>query len=400
MQVERRAPFIGSRVRLQGSCLASSALPGTRKDYASYYAFAFVDDQQNKTVLVSGCHFLAPYNGKEQQYIMLELRQGGPSYLVEALGYHWVGGDDDETQGELHLDDQPVLMAPRIITELLCERPNEANEQRLRDWCTDHNRPELLLMLYRASHTRVTAQDREDHRQFLRQVALISAQRYNVGVPDVIVAVEEELSKKNRHRKGKLAEEDEAEEAEAMLEDLPKKKKKKTKATKEPAEQRLRKKLRVDEDTESQEEAAHVLTAVPVFGDVSVAMKRQRPVDTAGDARYVFENQTFGTLGELTAHCSREISRLRHELQMEQVAHRANVAMCQHEKAAWHESIRPQIEAAYLKGRLDGMLGKSDGGGGSSSSGTPTFPCTVGTVATPSNTANDDDITVTLASIL
>lgn len=332
MQVEHnngKNMFVGARLRLHLGGLASYAVAGTRKDYASYYAFTFADAQHNKTELVAGCCFAAAPDGHERHFVLLELRQGGQHYQLEAVGYERANGDDDDNDEQqrqlLVLDDQSTLMQPRAITQLLDESLSEAERKQLKTWCDDRQKYDVAHTLYREMKPTATALERTEQYKFQRACALLVAHRYGIALPDVIATLEEEQHGKKQQHKKKREEEQQ----------------RKTDVS--------RKKMRVDEDTESEEVAVQALLDVP-----TVVSRLGRP-----KASYVFEDRTFATLGELTAHCSRECARLRHEMQIQQVAHTGALQLHQFERAKWQESLKPQLESAYLKGRLEGMLNKS-----------------------------------------
>jgi hypothetical protein len=348
MQAEQRQPFAGARVRIQSGGMSSCAVPGTRKDYHSYHAFTFTDDALHRTELISGQHFEAAVEEGDavRSFIFLELRQGGQHYKLEAVGYRRV-------VHRLLLDDFTTMMLPRSITRLLPAGDN-ADHDSLCAWCERNNRDEITLGLDREAQPLKTDQNRRAHATFQRDVARLISRSHGISLVEIVAALDEEQVKRakrggRRATTATTAEDDD----ELWQEAAPVVATQKRRTAGTVVNTRLRKKQKQDaEEVDSEsEEAALVLTAVPVF-DATVVPGGGSPI------RYVFEDHTFATLAELTAHCSRECARLRHELAIEKVERKGELQVHHFERGRWQEALKPQLQASYLKGRLDGTMNR------------------------------------------
>jgi hypothetical protein len=288
-----KQPFVGSSVRLNRGGLASCAIPQSEKDYSSYYAFLF---QHGEGKQIQKTHVTSGdcFEAETRKFILLELRQfAGVSIVIEALGYEW---RDD---GELQLDEEPTLMPARAIIRLIKDREPTLSDC-MKTWCDGSLREELMLYFARRDSGQSAAKLVKSLYAFQCQVAQVLARRFSLE-PHVFTDALSQIKKKRATKDHELRE---------------KQKKQKT-----------------------EKDVSPVIVVQP--------LQQQQ---------FVFEDRRFDTLGELTGHCSRETSRLRHELELLRVEKSGELQLHQMEKARWQESLRMQLETAYMKGLFKGRL--------------------------------------------
>ncbi len=306
---EQRPPFAGQTVRLWPGALASCPVAGTGRDYTGYCAFRFVDEAHRKIQLSSGQLFEARLDTATRTYIFLELRQGGPHYQLEALGCA------RDTDGALLLDDESVLMLPRLITSILdADALNEAAARRTLDvWCRGSRRDELPLYF----EWRQLATDRATLYRFQCRVVVALARRYHVAMTELVATLD----------------------ATIVAHEAAKRKRKRVESQDHPLLRRAPQPLAPRDEPD-------VVTAVPL---------------------YVFEGRAFGSLAELTAHCAQLIAEARGDLALERTRlaetcgdlalerarHQAACQLHASEKASWVQSQRLHLDAAYMRGRLE-----------------------------------------------